>query len=243
MINVLFLLAPACYSLHPFPYFLWLILLFMFYWFFLQILGALDPSFVAPLPLNLAYGDGNHYVEESTNLIGDAQELLVGMDQNNHVQEQPADRTLINLPVPYDKYEKSFKHENIGELSYTGESSKENPVDEDYLLDESFLDAMNNPLFGDGAFIETNDFKQPVEADPSTFDMLDEYLQFFDATDDNLQHMGFDYSNMMGNEVPSEPASLLPYKVMLHLNLRILALLTLTLINAYLFITLLSGCK
>lgn len=177
-----------------------------------------DPSNEAPLPLNVAYGEENHYVEESTDFIGDAQELLLGVDENNHVQEQPDGRTLFNLPVQYDMGAKSVKREYIGEPSYTGESSNtENPVDVDYFLDESFLDAMDNPQFGDGTFIETNDLKQPAVVDPSSFDMLDEYLQFFDATDDNVQHLGFDYSNMMQSEdLPSDPASLLTYKVHLY---------------------------
>lgn len=172
-----------------------------------QILRAVNPSFISPLPLNSAFPDENHYAED---LIGDPQELLVGMNGSNDIQEQPADTTFCNMPVAYDTDEKSVKREYMGERSYSSESSKENPVPVNNSLD-GFLDATDNSFIGDGAFIEANDFIQPVETDPSSFDMLNEYL-FFDA-DDNFQFMGLDYSTMMESEVPSEPASFLPFKV------------------------------
>lgn len=176
-----------------------------------------DPSLEAPLPLNLGYGE-NYYVDETTNFIVDEQQLSVGVDENTQIHEQPDGRTLFNLPVQDALDAQPVKREYIGESSYTGESSNaENPVDVDYFLDKSYLDAMDNSQFGDETFVESNDFKQPAMVDTSSFDMLDEYLQYFDAIDDNGQHLGFDYSDMLANEdIPSEPEAPVAYKV--HLN-------------------------
>ena len=120
----------------------------------------------------------------------------------------------------------SVKHEYIGEPSYNGASSNaENPADVDYLLNEPLLDSMDNPQYVDGSFIETGDLKPSVEADPSSFEMLDEYLQFFDSTDGNLDYSSFDFPNIDSadgdylnmvetGDLPTEPASLLSQDLM-----------------------------
>ncbi|KAK2969057.1 hypothetical protein RJ640_021096, partial [Escallonia rubra] len=161
-----------------------------------QILGAgipLEsiPSGNAPLPLNFSYGDSSSNVEDST--------------ENSHGAGQPDGEELYSLPVQYDMDTKLIKHE------YAGQSSNDvNPADVDFLLDEPFVDASENLPYDDGAFLETNDLQNPVEADPSSFNMLEEYLTYFDATDFNSDYMAFDSSKMMGSEdIASDPASLI----------------------------------
>ncbi|XP_074357514.1 NAC domain-containing protein 53-like [Apium graveolens] len=218
-----------------------------------EILSAADPVYQSAIPLNV-YGAENQYVAGSTNFIDEPQEPLGEVDETNYLQEQPDDptlsnmhsvdesnyfpeqpdgTTLFNLPVQSNMDTISVKHEYIFEPSYIGASSNaENPADVDYLLNEPPLDAMDNPQYVDGSFIENSDLKPSVEADPSSFEMLDEYLQFFDSTDGNLDYSNFDFPNTDyadGNleypgldhsnivetgDLPSEPASLLAQDVM-----------------------------
>lgn len=175
-----------------------------------QILNAVDPPYNAPIAF--ATGDGNDYVGGPLNLTDSAQEACV-VNDTNYVQEQPKNGAMYSLPVQYGMDEKSVKDEFLGEPSTNGvPSNNANPANVDHMPDLSFVDAIDKLPSGDGAFIETNDLQQPFDLDdPSTFDMLDEYLPFFDAIDDNLQNMGFQYSDMFGSEeLLSDPAALFP---------------------------------
>lgn len=207
----------------------------------------------SPIPLNV-YGAEYQYLAGSTNFIDEAQEPLGDVDEYNYLQEQPDDTTLsnthsvdesnylqeqpdgttlFNLPVQSNMDTISVKHEYIGEPSFIGASNNaENSADVDYLLNEPLSDAIDNPQYVDGSFIENSDLKPSVEADPSSFEMLDEYLQFFDSTDGNLdyssfdlpnidsadgnlEYPGLDYSNIVETgDLPSEPALLLSQDVM-----------------------------
>ncbi|KAM7467864.1 hypothetical protein LguiB_015426 [Lonicera macranthoides] len=159
-----------------------------------QILGTGNPCEDSP-PLNICYGDNGNCAQESTDVSDDTQKLLVGMGENHSGLEQPDDHNLFDLPLQYDMDANSVKHEYIGEPS-----NNANSADVDFLLDEPFLDATDNLQSNDGAFLETNDLKHPVEADPPGFGMLDDYLTFFDANDDNTPYMTFDPSDIMGSE-------------------------------------------
>ncbi|CAL5343284.1 unnamed protein product [Camellia sinensis] len=160
-----------------------------------QILDADIPLEHVPLPLSFNYEDNSSHVQKPVDFVDHAQKLLVGMGESYCVPEQPDGQKLFDLPVQKDMDAESVKHENIGEASYSV-----NAVDEDYLLDEPFFDATGNTLFDDGAFLETNDLSNPIEADPSGFDMVEEYLKYFDADDSNLQFMDSDSVKMMGSE-------------------------------------------
>lgn len=122
------------------------------------------------------------------------------MGENHSGLEQPDDHNLFDLPLQYNTDANSVKHEYIGEPS-----SNANSVDVDFLLYEPFLDATDNLQSDGGAFLETNDLKHPVDADPSGFGMLDDFLTFFDANDDNIPYMTFDPSEIMGSEGISDP--------------------------------------
>eukprot|EP00262_Sarcandra_glabra_P021098 TRINITY_DN8716_c0_g1_i1.p1 TRINITY_DN8716_c0_g1~~TRINITY_DN8716_c0_g1_i1.p1 ORF type:complete len:598 (+),score=114.19 TRINITY_DN8716_c0_g1_i1:242-2035(+) len=52
----------------------------------------------------------------------------------------------------------------------------------------------NNPPIEDGSFLEMDDILNCEKPDASGFEMLDEYLSYFDATDDNLDHTALDSS-------------------------------------------------
>ncbi|XP_028125950.1 NAC domain-containing protein 78-like [Camellia sinensis] len=160
-----------------------------------QILDADIPLEHVPLPLSFNYEDNSSHVQKPVDFVDHAQKLLVGMGESYCVPEQPDGQNLFDLPVQKDMDAESVKHENIGEASYSV-----NAVDEDYLLDEPFFDATGNTLFDDGGAMFTNDLSNPIEADPSGFDMVEEYLKYFDADDSNLQFVDSDSLKMMGSE-------------------------------------------
>ncbi|KAL0305282.1 UNVERIFIED_CONTAM: NAC domain-containing protein 53 [Sesamum angustifolium] len=144
-----------------------------------QILGSDVPSDTSPLPLKFQPADGS-YGEETAESVNDTQQLLVNAGEQYSEAEQHEDKNFYDLPAPYDMAVRAVKHEYIGESSKSGNSD-----DLDYLLDEPFLDSSDNLQYGNGGFIESNDLPNPAaETNTSAFDMLEEYLTFFDANDD-----------------------------------------------------------
>ncbi|KAH7853689.1 hypothetical protein Vadar_005550 [Vaccinium darrowii] len=142
-----------------------------------QILGADISSEDVPLPLSFYYEDNSSHFQEPLDSDNDNQKLLVGVGENYSVPEQPDGQNLFDLPVQNDMYMNPVRHEYIGEPSNTINSDAE---DADYLLDDPFLDATDNPPFVEGAFLETDDLSNPVKVESSGFDMLEDYLTFFD---------------------------------------------------------------
>ncbi|KAL6130312.1 hypothetical protein ACLB2K_068693 [Fragaria x ananassa] len=189
----------------------------------------------APRSLNFYRGEASNYIEQSGDFgdfVEDAAMTAVGaretleycedqkyidLPENNEMVAKPVkvefltseyhdNQKFFNLPEYYETETKVVKDEDYGEPSHNM-----NPVDVSYSLNDPFLHAAENPTFGDGQFLETNDLSNPanpVEPNPEGFDMLDEYLTYFDADDDISQYINFDSCcEMLGNEntVSSEP--------------------------------------
>ncbi|KAK9283689.1 hypothetical protein L1049_011939 [Liquidambar formosana] len=140
-----------------------------------------------PLPLNFYYGDNSNNVEYSM----DDQKPFIGSGGNFGGSWLPDDQKCFDLPVQYEmdatsgngmggnfggselpddqkcvdlpaQYEMDATSGNGGEYLVEG-SNNMNPLDENYLLDEPYFDATDNPAFDDGSFLETNDLSNPVE--------------------------------------------------------------------------------
>ncbi|KAF2318458.1 hypothetical protein GH714_007875 [Hevea brasiliensis] len=159
----------------------------------------------ASLPVNYYHGETSNYVEPSENFSGDDQKPIIDRGEAQHGSDLPDGQSLFSLPGQYGIDAKSVRHEYI-----TESSNNANAIDDNFLLDEPFLDAIGNPPFSEGFFLEANDLSNPVEpdsaGDSTVFDMVDEYLNFFDASDDNLT---FDPSELIGSEsTVSDQASL-----------------------------------
>lgn len=154
--------------------------------------------------------------KESSSTV-DAQKLLLGVPGHQCEPEQSDDKSLFDLPDSYDADGKPLKHEYVGESSKTGNSEEV-----DYLLDEPWLDTFDNLQSGDGGFIETDDLSNPVGDDTSTFDMLEEYLAFFDAEDGNAQYLTYDPSKMAGSDDLVSDQAFLVQKVTVHFELMLL---------------------
>ncbi|XP_027104902.2 NAC domain-containing protein 78-like [Coffea arabica] len=168
-----------------------------------------DPQklLVSNLPLEFYSGENVRGGEETTGSNNDSQNHLVGAGEYNCVPEQSDDQNSYNLPVHYDLHQKAVKREYIGEPSNALDAENVN-----YLLDEPYMDALDNLQFDDGAFLETNDLSNPIAADASAFGMLEEYLNFYDADGEIPPYMNHDLPEMMGiNEtLVSGQASILP---------------------------------
>lgn len=144
--------------------------------FFPQILGADISSEDVPLPLSFYYEDSSSHFQEPLVSDNDNQKLLVDVGENYSAPEQPNGQNLFDLPVQNGMYTNPVRYEYIGEPSHSVNSE-----DADYLLDDPFLDATDNPPFDEGAFLEANDLSNSVRVESSGFDILEDYLTFFDS--------------------------------------------------------------
>ncbi|KAB5544088.1 hypothetical protein DKX38_012200 [Salix brachista] len=145
------------------------------------------------LPQNFYYGEASNYVEQPRDFSEDDLKPMLRGAENRHGPSVPAEENL-DLPGQYET--------NAVKNEYATEPiNNVNAVDENYLFDESYLDALNNLPPSEGLFLEANDLSKPVEpetgGDSSGFDMLEEYLNFFDADDEN---MSFDPSDFLSSD-------------------------------------------
>ncbi|KAJ7970454.1 NAC domain containing protein [Quillaja saponaria] len=148
--------------------------------------------------LNFFHGETSNCAGHSQVYTEEEQKPMIGTDETSELHND-------NLVVPeqYVMEAKLEKHEYVAEPNYN-----RFPVDSNYYLDELHKDAIDNPQAGDGSFLETNDLMNPIEADSSGFDMLEEYLTFFDAEDDISQYLNFDsYPNTDNENFVSDQAT------------------------------------
>lgn len=155
------------------------------------ILAEHDTLEVAPLPPNFFHGETSNYVEHPADFAEGDMKPMVGMENSGLGNEQ----AFYELPEQYEMNAKSVKDEYCVQ---PGENA--NPVGVDYEFGDQFLDAIDTPPFVEGLFLETNDLSYPVEGGPTDFDMVDEYLNYFDVENDNSQFLAFDSSQIMGVE-------------------------------------------
>ncbi|KAJ7974991.1 NAC domain containing protein [Quillaja saponaria] len=137
----------------------------------------------APLPSNFYHGESSNYVGHSQIYSEEEQKPVMGAVGTSELRSEH----FLDLPEQYAMATKLEKDECVSEPNNNGF-----PLHSDYSVDELYKDAIGNPQVGDGSFLETNDLKNPFEADSSGFDMLEDYLTFFDADEDISQYLDFD---------------------------------------------------
>ncbi|KAI5578424.1 hypothetical protein POPTR_008G031800v4 [Populus trichocarpa] len=146
------------------------------------------------LPQNFYYGEASNYVEQPRDFSEDDLKPMLRGAENRHGPSLPAEENL-DLPGQYETDAVKNEYNNAEPMNNV------NAVDVNYLFDESYLDALNNLPQSEGLFLEANDLSNPVEpetgGDSSGFDMLEEYLNFFDADDEN---MSFDPSDIFASD-------------------------------------------
>ncbi|PHT48970.1 hypothetical protein CQW23_13178 [Capsicum baccatum] len=149
-----------------------------------QILGTDTPVDGAPLPWNCYFEENASNSGETSNSFEEAQNWI----------QQPDEQESFDPAIQQNANANPVKHEFMSEPS-----NSVNAVDADYLLDEPIVTATENLQFNDGAFLEASDLSRPIEVDTSSFDMLEEYLTFFDA-DDDFRSMDFNPAMMIGGD-------------------------------------------
>lgn len=145
----------------------------------------------------------------------DLKPMLRGAE-NRHGPSLPVEENL-DVPRQYETDAVKNEYNNVEPMNNV------NAVDVNYLFDESYLDALNNLPQSEGLFLEANDLSNPVEpetgGDSSGFDMLEEYLNFFDADDEN---MSFDPSDIFASDTAVSNQQPPPQEVRIYSNLHCL---------------------
>ncbi|XP_060212492.1 NAC domain-containing protein 78-like isoform X1 [Lycium barbarum] len=149
-----------------------------------QILGTDTPVDSAPL-------SSKRYCEENASNNG---ETSNSFEEAENWLQPPDEQESFDPAIEHYAIANPVKHEFMNEPS-----NSVNSEDADYLLDEPIVTATDNLQFNDGAFLEASDLSRPIEVDTSSFDMLEEYLTFFDA-DDDFQSMDFNPPMMIGGD-------------------------------------------
>lgn len=144
-----------------------------------QNIDVANQSENAPRHLNFYHGESSNHVEHSRDLSPDNQKPMIGVGATQHNSE------LMDARPIKDEYIDSSNGVNAGGVNY--------------FLNEPYLDATDNPQFSDGLYLEANDLSSTAEADSQGFDMVEEYLNFFDANDDNSEYLTFDASEILGS--------------------------------------------
>ncbi|KAK3228363.1 hypothetical protein Dsin_000244 [Dipteronia sinensis] len=156
-------------------------------------------------PLNFFYGDSSNFVEHSRDLSENEQKPIIGTRETRGPELQVGQQ-FSDLPEQYEMDTRPVKDEFVVESSNNAD-----PGDGNYLLDEPFMDATANLPFNDGLYLEANDLSNTIEPNSAAFDMVEEYLTFFDANDVDGEYLTFDASEILGieNNVPDQ-APLIP---------------------------------
>jgi len=153
--------------------------------------GEVNQAVVNVLPIGVK-PEGNQFYEMPAQ--GEVHQAVPQVPMNAYeyrgVPQQSEDQKLYNMLEEYTQQLTPVKYE------YNSEQAKIlNPEDTNYLLDQSFVDAMDDPQFGEGgAFLEASDLDGPI-GDASGdgdnwslfFDSSNDYLNFDDSfmVDDN----------------------------------------------------------
>nr|UBT01611.1 NAC transcription factor 06 [Litchi chinensis] len=143
-------------------------------------------------PPSFFYGDSSNFVEHSRDFSENERKPIIGTRETRG-PELLVGQQFSDLPEQYEMDSRSVKNEYVVESG-----NNVDPGELNYLLEEPFMDATANPPFSDGLYLEANDLSNTIEPDSAGFDMVDEYLNFFDANDDNLT---FDASEILGSEI------------------------------------------
>lgn len=139
------------------------------------------------------------------------------MGENSNLPEEHADKYFCSVDenanlTESDRMCPLVKVENYVELidvNSVGVHNLNGEIGDDGLM---YFDAPahNGPPIEDEFFIEMDDLLNCDEADASGFEMLDEYLTYFDATNDNLLHIPQDSSPNLSERVDYISNPLIP---------------------------------
>uniref|UniRef100_A0A7N0RG51 NAC domain-containing protein n=1 Tax=Kalanchoe fedtschenkoi TaxID=63787 RepID=A0A7N0RG51_KALFE len=128
---------------------------------------------------NYYHGDSSNQNEDSREFYEDGQKPFVGALENHYDSKlQVSEQQGFDELKPYDVEGK------LPVVEYSAKLDEIASHDVNYLLDEPYFDGFGDEVHNEGLYLETDDLLNPIEADPSTFDMLHEYLADFNANDE-----------------------------------------------------------
>ncbi|KAL9258453.1 NAC domain-containing protein [Drosera capensis] len=175
---------------------------------------GLDDAFLADLApiFTLNQEHGGTYVEDFGQITGDEEKPLTGMSQNPLGQEYLDDQNFSDVPLQLQgdvnviKYEYALQEGSEAVNPAPANSWINEPVhvagtEASFGHDQTGRDTAFNASTGDGLFLEANDLSEPVHSNPSDFELLEEYLTFFDAEDDIGKYLSFDSPERFDAEV------------------------------------------
>ncbi|KAK4279602.1 hypothetical protein QN277_011354 [Acacia crassicarpa] len=153
---------------------------------YLNYIGTDIASSSAAIPLSICYGESSSYPEPQHCRETTEEQRPLAITGGTC---EPQEDWFLNIPEQYAVDGKTLKDEYEAEATHDG-----SPLNVDNVFDDPCWDAIDFPQIADGSFLETNDLLNPIEADLDVNDMLDEYLNYFDADDD--------ISNFISSEDP-----------------------------------------
>lgn len=177
-----------------------------------QLLDTDIASVTADLPLSMRHGESSSYPEpeHSLEITAEQKPFVTTEEQKPLVTTggtcEPQEDQFLNIPEQYAADGKTLKDEYGVEEARHDRS----PLNDDHAFDDICLDAFDLPQIDEGSFLETNDLLNPIEADIEAKDMVDEYLNFFDADDDIYKFIPFE-DPQKRSDVESVPDQRLPY--------------------------------
>ncbi|KAG6573857.1 NAC domain-containing protein 78, partial [Cucurbita argyrosperma subsp. argyrosperma] len=160
-----------------------------------------------PPPFDFYYGESSNSMEQSDNFIEDDRKPAVGICETS---ELPDGQKFFVLPDECRLRDRLVKHEYLAESSNAAADEIDaSDVDGHYVLDKPFFSTSDNPSFSDELLLESNELSNPTDSDPAAFDVLEEYLTFFDADGDNVD-LSFDPSEILESESSVPDQAVLP---------------------------------
>ncbi|KAF9597524.1 hypothetical protein IFM89_019438 [Coptis chinensis] len=150
--------------------------------------GVVDLAVATTAPNELLIGndgeDGCNYVGNPEGSSEDDQKALIGTGQNDGILDLP-DQKMFNFPEQFQM------DQTPNENDYFALEDFLNPADDNYSAQDpvdgklTYFDAPQNPPVTDESFVEVDE-RKPFDADQSPFEMLDEYINYFDAYDNDV---------------------------------------------------------
>ncbi|XP_038690045.1 NAC domain-containing protein 53-like [Tripterygium wilfordii] len=143
-------------------------------------------------PPDFYYEDTSNNIDNLGGFIENDQNPMIG---NGGLQYRQVSGNDNNFPP--EQFEIDTKP--VKDEYFAAETSNNgNPNDFNYLVSGPYIDATSrHPSLGDGFYLDANDLSNSVEADAGGFEMVDEYLNYFDAENENLL---FDPSEFLESE-------------------------------------------
>ncbi|KAF6167703.1 hypothetical protein GIB67_017198 [Kingdonia uniflora] len=161
-------------------------------------------NFAIPIPTENVLPEGyvgeNSFIQlaDPTDLLQDEQKPFLGTGENYNVPEATEEQFLDLLEEFHmDSEPVENEYFELDDLLNSVDGYRAGDPDS---TEPTYLDASSlEQPFANESFVEVDDLN-PIEADLSGFEMLDDYMSYFDATDTDLNFVALDSSKVLEDE-------------------------------------------